>query len=61
MRNHLVPGLVSVIIPVFNSSEFISETIRSVTYQTYKNIEIIVVDDFSVDNSKELVESQQVT
>lgn len=57
MRNHLVPGLVSVIIPVFNSSEFISETIRSVTYQTYKNIEIIVVDDFSVDNSKELVES----
>lgn len=39
--------LVSVVIPYYNGKEFIEETILSVKNQTYKNIEIIVVDDFS--------------
>lgn len=48
--------LVSVIIPNYNYSRFTGETIDSVIAQTYKNIEIIVVDDGSKDKSKEILE-----
>ena len=47
---------VSVIIPIYNKGEFILETLASVQAQTYGNIEVIVVDDQSTDNSFELVE-----
>jgi len=43
--------LVSIIMPSFNCEEFISETILSVMNQTYKNWELIIVDDGSTDNS----------
>lgn len=46
---------ISVIIPMHNSSKHIEECLESVINQTYKNIEIIVVDDLSQDNSLELV------
>ena len=45
--------LVSIIIPVFNVAEYIDEAISSVIHQTYKNIEIILVDDGSFDGSEE--------
>ena len=48
---------VSVIIPVHNSSKHIKECIDSVINQTYKNIEIIVVDDASEDNSAKIIKS----
>lgn len=48
---------VSVIIPMHNSSKHIIECLESVIKQTYKNLEIIVVDDFSSDNSVELVKN----
>ena len=48
---------VSVIIPVHNSSKYIQECINSVINQTYKNLEIIVIDDKSTDNSVEIIKS----
>ena len=48
---------VSIIIPVHNSSKYITECLNSVINQTYKNLEIIVIDDKSTDNSIELIKS----
>lgn len=47
--------LVSVIIPVYNVEEFLQECLESVIKQTYKNIEIITIDDGSTDNSLEIL------
>lgn len=47
--------LVSVIMPCYNSAHFISETIQSIVNQTYKNFELIIVDDCSFDNTIEIV------
>lgn len=43
--------LVSVIIPIYNTGEFLDECIEAVCRQTYKNLEILLVDDGSTDNS----------
>lgn len=46
--------LVSVIVPVYNVESFISKTVNSLLEQTYKTIEIILIDDGSTDNSGQL-------
>lgn len=48
--------LISVIIPTYNSAKTISVAIKSMLQQTYSNLEIIVVDDNSKDDTKEVVE-----
>jgi glycosyltransferase involved in cell wall biosynthesis len=45
---------VSIIIPVFNAVSFLKDTVDSVVNQTYKNIEIIIIDDASEDGSLQL-------
>lgn len=47
--------LISIITPVFNSEGYIAETIESVLAQTYADWEMIIVDDCSTDNSKEII------
>ena len=50
-----IDGMVSVVIPMYNSGKYIAPTIKSALEQTYKNIEVLVVDDCSKDNSLEVV------
>lgn len=51
--------LVSIIIPVYNREKMISEAIKSCLNQTYDNIEIIVVNDGSKDNTLKVIEALQ--
>lgn len=47
--------MLSVIVPVYNSEQTLKQCLQSIIMQSYKNIEIIVVDDGSKDSSKEIV------
>ena len=49
--------LISVIIPVYNVEQYFEECVNSVLSQTYKNIEIILVDDGSTDSSGDMCDS----
>lgn len=44
-------NMVSVVVPVYNSEKYIEETLISITNQSYKNIEFVIVDDGSSDSS----------
>ncbi|ETT87165.1 CDP-glycerol:glycerophosphate glycerophosphotransferase [Viridibacillus sp. FSL R5-0477] len=48
--------LVTIIVTVYNTAEFLEECLTSITNQVYKNIEIIIVNDGSTDNSSEIIE-----
>ena len=47
--------LVSIVTPVYNGSQYLSEAIESALAQTYKNFELLIVNDGSTDNSKSII------
>lgn len=49
--------LVSIIIPMYNSSKYVLGMLESIQNQTYENFEIIIIDDYSTDNSIEIVKN----
>ena len=49
--------LVSILIPLYNHEKYVEFAIKSVMNQTYKNIELIVINDGSTDNSDEIIQS----
>ena len=51
--------LVSILIPCYNSEKWIAETLKSALDQTWQNIEIILVDDGSTDNSLSIARSYE--
>ncbi|MFH7766055.1 glycosyltransferase family 2 protein [Acinetobacter sp. BSP-28] len=48
--------LISIVIPVFNVEKYVEKSILSIVNQTYKNLQIIVVDDYSTDQTFKIVE-----
>ena len=50
-------NLISIIVPVYNAENYISETVRSVREQTYENWELILVENGSKDNSAQLIQN----
>ena len=49
--------MVSIIVPVYNSEKYLTECLKSLLNQTYKNLDIIVINDGSKDRSEEIMES----
>ncbi len=49
--------LVSVIVPNFNHAQFLPKRIESIINQTYSNIEVIILDDCSTDNSRDIIDN----
>ncbi len=47
----------SVIMPVFNTEQYVKKAILSILNQSYKNLEFIIIDDGSTDNSLHVIES----
>ncbi|MBQ8658553.1 MAG: glycosyltransferase family 2 protein [Clostridia bacterium] len=48
---------ISVIIPTYNTKDYIEETIKSICAQTYKNIEILIIDDGSTDGTQKKIKN----
>ena len=52
--------LVTIVIPVYNSEKYLDDCIESVVNQSYKNIEILLINDGSTDNSKKICEKWSI-
>ena len=56
MNDKFTEGLVSIIMPVFNASRYVIESVESIIAQTYNNWELIIVDDCSIDDTLEKID-----
>ena len=52
--------LVSVIIPAYNAEKYVAEAINSILSQTYKNIEVVIIDDASTDGTLKIIQKYQL-
>lgn len=59
--SHVQNKLISILTPFKNTSEFLPECIQSIQQQTYKNWELLIIDDGSTDSSYEIVENLSKT
>jgi polysaccharide pyruvyl transferase CsaB len=50
------PGLVSIVLPVYNGEKYLTEAVESILNQTYKNLELILVDDGSTDATGKIID-----
>lgn len=51
--------LISIVIPVYNAEKYLSRCLESILSQTYKNIEVIIVNDGSTDKSQQIIKTYQ--
>lgn len=54
-KKEIVNKLVSIIVPVFNTEQYLNRCINSLLNQTYKNFEIIIINDGSIDESERII------
>lgn len=59
MSNENKNPIISVVIPIYNAEKYLDEAIQSILNQTYKNFEIIIINDGSTDKSLEIIEKYQ--
>ena len=55
------PGLATIVVPAYNAEAYIGECLVSLLIQTYKNLEVLVVDDGSTDKTAEVVQAHAVS
>ncbi len=53
--NKGISKIISIIVPVYNKAEYVSECINSILSQTYKNIEVVIINDGSTDASANII------
>ena len=57
MLENQVEPLVTVLIPAYNAEEFIERAVLSIIEQTYKNLEILIINDGSIDNTLKIIQN----
>ncbi len=54
----MISPMISVVLPVHNCPDYISEAIKSILNQTFENFEFIIIDDGSTDNTTEIARTR---